>query len=155
MKGRPSAGKGDAQRPTSGKGQHEVGLSSKLGSPFSAANLAVRPRTRRICTDLHSLAPPQTPKDLLESLPVNRVRVVKVELAPKRQLELVLIMPLVERILREDNDVGDVIEGREDLLCNGSLNIVKQRRQLRRQVEEACRSRRTLPDAEPPAMPIT
>jgi hypothetical protein len=72
-------------------------------------------------TDLDGLAPSKAFEHLLKSLPVDRVRVVKVELASERELELMSVMPLVERVLRENDDVGDVVEGREDLFGDRRL----------------------------------
>ena len=100
---RRQASRQDAQSdPESERKQSAFGTHSSL--PDSASPSAARKRTH-----LDRLAPLQALQHLLKPLPVDRLRMVKVELAIERELELGGVVPLVERVLREDQDVRDVI----------------------------------------------
>lgn len=76
---------------------------------------------KRAGTHLNTLPSSQAAQNLLKQLPVNSVRMVKVELALERGVELGLVMTSVERILGEDHDVGDVVQAREDLFGDRCL----------------------------------
>lgn len=99
-----------------------------------------------VSRDLDRLALPQLDQDLLEQGKVDCARVVKVELVgeclPRQkdqskewrvgassvrdahQSDLLLVVCPVERVLREDEDVWDVIQERKKRLCDRSLHIM-------------------------------
>ena len=60
-------------------------------------------------TDLHAVPQPQLLEHLLEQSEINGARMIKVELVRERKCDLLLVVVAVERVLREDQHVWDVV----------------------------------------------